>query len=243
MANVAALAKRVPTQRAPTQRVPTMRAPASTVLALAALALVYAPAALGDALAYDRLAILSGQLWRLWSGHLVHFSAQHGITDAVALFLIGAVLEPLIGTRRLCLALSWGAALIALALLLGLPELAHYRGLSGLDVMMAVMALCALWQQRIFPRYWIAVLATLLVLKTGCEALGIALGGTSLPAGITVMWQAHALGAACGILEALCRAQRLRKRAELVEPLLHEQRDVVAFDRLSVPQTARQASV
>lgn len=202
----------VPTKRAPTKRALTMRAPASTLLALAALALAYAPAALGEALAYDRLAILSGQLWRLWSGHLVHFSAQHGITDAVALFLIGAVLEPLVGTRRLCIALSWGAALIALALLLGLPELTHYRGLSGLDVMMAVMALRALWERRIFPRYWIAALAALLVLKTACEALGIALGGTSLPAGITVMWQAHALGAAGGILEALFYTQRFQQR-------------------------------
>jgi len=210
--------QREPTQRAPTQRVPTMRAPASTVLALAALALVYAPAALGDALAYDRLAILSGQLWRLWSGHLVHFSAQHGITDAAALFLIGAVLEPLIGTRRLCLALSWGAALIALALLLGLPEMAHYRGLSGLDVMMAVMALCALWQQRVFPRYWLLVLAALLVLKTATEACGMTPGVSTLPHGIISVWQAHALGALCGVLNTLLtRGLSRAPRAQLAQ--------------------------
>ncbi len=193
----------VPTMLVPAMRALTMRAPASTLLALAALALVYAPAALGEALAYDRLAILSGQLWRLWSGHLVHFSAQHGITDAVALFLIGSVLEPLVGTRRLCIALSWGAALIALALLLGLPELAHYRGLSGLDVMMAVMALRALWEQRVFPRYWLLVLAALLVLKTAAEACGITPGVSSLPHGIISVWQAHALGAGCGVLNTL----------------------------------------
>lgn len=202
-------AKRVPAMRVPAMRALTMRAPASTLLALAALVLDYAPAGLGDLMAYDRLALLSGQLWRLWSGHLVHFSARHAITDAAALFLIGAVLEPLLGTRRLCLALGWGAALIGLALLLGLPELTHYRGLSGLDVMMAVMALCTLWQHRTLPRYRVAALAALLVFKTASEALGITLGSSSLPMGITVMWQAHALGAACGVLETLFHRRSL----------------------------------
>src|SRR4051812_25687175 len=33
-------------------------------------------------LIYDRAAILHGELWRLWTGHLVHFSNSHLLLDA-----------------------------------------------------------------------------------------------------------------------------------------------------------------
>lgn len=184
---------------------------ASALLALVALALVYAPPELMDWLAYDRQAILSGQWWRLWSGHLVHYSAWHALVDATVLLLCGSVLEPLIGTRRLCVTLSWGAPLIALLLLLTVPALAYYRGLSALDVMMATMALVALWRSKGIPRTWLALLATLLLLKTAGEALGIHLGSSSLPHGIRVMWQAHALGATFGLLAML--PKRVRRYA------------------------------
>jgi len=176
---------------------------ASALLALVALALVYAPSELTDWLAYDRQAILSGQWWRLWSGHLVHYSAWHALVDATMLLLCGYVLEPLIGTRRLCVALRWSAPLIALLLLLTVPALAYYRGLSALDVMMAAMALVALWRSNGIPRTWLALLAALLLLKTAGEALGFHFGSSSLPHGVRVMWQAHALGAIFGLLAIL----------------------------------------
>ncbi len=179
---------------------------ASTVLALVAVALIYAPATLIEVLAYDRLAILSGQWWRLWSGHLVHFSISHALIDSLMLLLCGSVLEALIGTRRLCIALCWAAPLIALLLLLAVPGMTHYRGLSALDVMLATMALCALWRGHHLPRPWLALLAAVLLVKTASEALGIPSVTSSLPDGIRVMWQAHALGIACGLLEPLMRS-------------------------------------
>lgn len=179
---------------------------ASTVLALVAVALIYAPVTLIDLLAYDRQAILSGQLWRLWSGHLVHFSTSHALIDSIMLLLCGSVLEALIGTRRLCLALSWAAPLIALLLLLAVPDMTYYRGLSALDVMVATMALGALWRGHHLPRPWLALLAAVLLVKTASEALGLQSATSSLPDGIRVMWQAHALGIACGLLEPVFRS-------------------------------------
>lgn len=176
----------------------------SAGLALACIALAYGSAMLGDAsadaLAYDRQAILSGQLWRLWSGHLVHYSPRHALTDAGVLFLIGWVLEPLVGTRRLCLGLGLGASLIALALLAWVPDLLQYRGLSGLDMMMAVMALIALRRSDGLSASWLVVLGAAMLLKTVCEAAGLSPGGAALPQGVVVVWQAHALGAAWGII-------------------------------------------
>lgn len=177
---------------------------ASAGLALAGIALAYGPAMqidlLADALAYDRRAILSGQIWRLWSGHLVHYSPRHALTDAGVLFLIGLVLEPLVGTRRLCLGLGLGAALIALALLALVPNMLQYRGLSGLDMMMAAMALIALWRSDGLSRPWLVALGAAMLLKTVYEAGGLSPGWSTLPQGVVVVWQAHALGAACGIL-------------------------------------------
>jgi rhomboid family GlyGly-CTERM serine protease len=177
---------------------------ASAGLALACIALACGAAMLGntaaDALAYDRQAILSGQIWRLWSGHLVHYSPRHALTDAGVLFLIGLVLEPLVGTRRLCLALGLCASLIALALLACMPNLLQYRGLSGLDMMMAVMALIALWRSDGLSGSWLVVLGAAMLLKTVCEAGGLSPGEATLPQGVVVVWQAHALGAACGII-------------------------------------------
>lgn len=180
---------------------------ASTVLALVAVALIYAPATLIEVLAYDRLAILSGQWWRLWSGHLVHYSISHALIDSLMLLLCGSVLEALIGTRRLCLAMCWAAPLIALLLLLGVPGMTHYRGLSALDVMLATMALGALWRGHHLPRPWLALLAAVLIVKTAGEALGIQSATNSLPDGVRVMWQAHTLGIACGLLEPLLKSR------------------------------------
>ena len=36
-------------------------------------------------LAFDRQAILAGQVWRLWSGHLVHYSLHHALLDSSVL--------------------------------------------------------------------------------------------------------------------------------------------------------------
>jgi len=178
---------------------------ASAALALACLALACAPSALIEFMAYDRPATLAGQVWRLWSGHLVHYSMRHALADAGVLFLIGTVLEPLLGTWRLAFTLAWGAPLISLTLLLWLPEMRQYRGASGLDMMMAAMALIVLWRGGGLARPWLACLGGLLVLKIACEALGISPGFASLPEDVVVAWPAHLSGAACGFLSLLCR--------------------------------------
>lgn len=99
----------------------------------------YVPA-LAPALVFDRSAIEAGQVWRIATGSLVHFSAAHFAADVAALALLGGLAE----WRRvpgLGLALGLGALAVGVAVLLGAPQLRWYGGLSGLVTAVLVLLL------------------------------------------------------------------------------------------------------
>ncbi|WP_259651787.1 rhombosortase [Variovorax sp. UMC13] len=102
--------------------------------ALAALLLVALQAA-GDApkllLRYERYAVLHGELWRLFSAHLVHLGWAHALLNACGLLLCAWIAPTRFGARQLvCDGLLLGAC-VALMLLLFSPQVTHYVGLSG----------------------------------------------------------------------------------------------------------------
>lgn len=176
---------------------------ASTVLALACLALACLPEALAASLAWDREAILAGQWWRLWSAHLVHFGMPHAATDALVLLAAGALVERRIGPVRLLRQLAIAAPCMSLLFFAIMPGLDEYRGASSLAAMLAVRAGVACWPQA--GRAQRTMLAGAAALAAG-YALHAALGGmawSSLPQGVLVAWQAHLLGAACGVAAGL----------------------------------------
>jgi len=83
-------------------------------------------------LEFDRRAILGGELWRLFSGHLTHWTPGHLCWDLLACLL--AVLLLLRHAPRTLLPLSlWSMLAVSLGILLAHPEIAAYRGLSGVD--------------------------------------------------------------------------------------------------------------
>ena len=103
-------------------------------------------AAMGDFLQYDRQAIADGQLWRVVTGHAVHFGFEHFLWDA-AVFLVLALLCWKLGPRR-CLVSLAAATLAIPAVLWALqPGLETYRGLSGLDSALYVTGALALGQR------------------------------------------------------------------------------------------------
>jgi rhomboid family GlyGly-CTERM serine protease len=91
-------------------------------------------------LIYDRSAILSGQLWRMFTGHWVHFSTRHLVWDLIPLGLAGWILEarrsPCFGW--FCFLSPWA---ISAALLVLEPQMRFCGGLSGLAT--AAIALLA----------------------------------------------------------------------------------------------------
>lgn len=171
-------------------------------LALAAVccAVAWVPDWSAAGLAYDRPALQGGQLWRAWTGHLVHFGWPHALVDGMVLLVAMAVVAHFRGWRVTALAWLVGAPLVSLVLLSTLPELQVYRGASGMATMMGTAAAWMLWRAEPRSRGMIALLATGVTIKLLLDANGaMPAYYTTLPEGIRVVWQAHAFGAILGV--------------------------------------------
>jgi len=159
--------------------------PLAVVLAAGA---VTASAALSSLLALDTSRVLSGELWRLFTGHLAHLTWRHYAVDALAYWLLVTSYAAWRGSRAatgLALAACVSVSLTVVAF--GLHPV--YGGLSGLSC--AAFAALVLAMLRDDPKdVWCYVLAAL---------FGIYLMlGESLAAGIRVAPEAHWAGALTG---------------------------------------------
>ncbi len=113
------------------------RAPGSGLWVSAPLSVLagwlYLSPELAGRLEYDRTAIAAGELWRLLTGHWTHWSGEHLFWDLLVFAVAAALWERLGRRRRLLACLLCSALAISLALWVLLPQVALYRGLSGLD--------------------------------------------------------------------------------------------------------------
>jgi rhomboid family GlyGly-CTERM serine protease len=184
------------------------RAPVTLALAVLCLLLCGAGEPMATGLAWDRAAILHGQAWRLWTGHLVHYSVSHAAADAVALLAMGVLAEPMLGARRFGIILAGGAAAISAGLLVCVPGLAEYRGASGLAMLAAALAGVLAWRYRPGSRRLVAGAVVLLVAKFGWEGVHGAGALADLPPGVAVAWQAHLLGSLAGACAGVWRGNR-----------------------------------
>ena len=175
------------------------RIPWVTILIVAlALAVAFLPRG-ADLFAYDRTAILRGEFWRLWTGHLVHFSASHLGWDLLAAAFAGAWIEraQFRGGRWL-----WILAppVISLILLIGDPALERYGGLSGMATAAVVFACLGELRRPDARRgFWQAMLA-LVALKVGWEFLT---GETIFAHFDSIAVRAVPLSHAAGVVAAL----------------------------------------
>jgi membrane associated rhomboid family serine protease len=83
-------------------------------------------------------------------------------------------------------------------LLVLVPGLQEYRGASGLAVLSAVLGGQLAWKRYPGSRQLLACAALALAGKTFWEAFASTAGFVELPAGVSVAWQAHVLGALVG---------------------------------------------
>ena len=102
-----------------------------TVLSLACLLCGLGADEAREFLRYDRQALLAGEVWRLFTAHLVHLGWSHLWLNVLALVILGNLFADLLSRRD-----WWIAALLsALAIDFGLlsldAEVAWYVGLSG----------------------------------------------------------------------------------------------------------------
>lgn len=117
------------------------------------VALVVVLAALGLAhqwvnpwLAFDRAAIESGQVWRIFTCHLVHLNNWHLLLNLSGLVLCGYFFTDLLDRARLWSWLVFCGLVAGLALYLLDANLQYYVGLSGILHGLLVFCLLLGWR-------------------------------------------------------------------------------------------------
>jgi rhomboid family GlyGly-CTERM serine protease len=176
---------------------------ATAAVAFAALGLWLAPTEAQGLCLYDRAAILHGEVWRLWTCHLVHFSASHLGWNLLAATVAGAWIErsafPGSGVFALLAPPCLGVALLAMD-----PQLGSYGGLSGLATAGFAFA-CACESRRADGSRALWRLALLAIaLKIGWEFLsGHAAFSRFAGTGVQDAPLSHLAGLALGLLAAL----------------------------------------
>jgi rhomboid family GlyGly-CTERM serine protease len=110
-----------------------------------------------ESLIYQRGAVEAGEVWRLWTGNIVHFGGLHFIADTGLWLIIGWFVE-----REHPTPARVSLLLIPLAVTGAVyffePEMIRYAGLSGMNVGYLVFLALAGWQKSWKDWFWPAVL-------------------------------------------------------------------------------------
>jgi rhomboid family GlyGly-CTERM serine protease len=177
--------------------------PWATVLVAVAALLTFGSPKLGDLFIYQRSLIFAGQVWRTWTGHIVHFGPSHLGWDLAVFLPAGCWLETL---RPRCARWLYllGPVFISVCLLAFDPTLERYAGLSGLAMgTLVLLAMVQLQNKKESPWLWLGV--WLLVLAK--LAIELRAGAPLLVtdfANIRNVPLAHFGGVGCGLLCWLC---------------------------------------
>lgn len=161
------------------------------------LALDFAP--LASVLRYERAALSNGELWRLWTAHLVHLNLGHTLLNAAGLVGVMLVVGEHLRVRAWLVGLVVTAPVVTAALWLFNPALPWYVGLSGmLHGLIVTGALAGLMAHG---SGWSMNLTVLLVVgaKLMWEQLVGAMPGSIVMSGGRVIVDAHLFGAATGV--------------------------------------------
>jgi rhomboid family GlyGly-CTERM serine protease len=168
------------------------------IVILTALAQTFEPVA--TCFIYDRALIFKGEIWRIWTGHVVHFGASHFIWNLAVFLPAGWWLERLWPVLTRCF---YGACsvVISIALLLLDPSLTRYAGLSGLATgMLVLLAALQLGRRKEEPAwFWMSVLI-LIGIKMGVELFTGAPVFVSGFGPIRTVPLAHVAGVVCGLV-------------------------------------------
>ena len=161
-------------------------------------------------LVYEREAIAAGEWWRLWTGHLTHYTLSQLIADSGLVALLGLVVQRFISPALLSLSIVIALPLMSLLLFWLLPELASYRGASGLAAMLWLLAglQMILSARPGSTQFWLGVLFLMILAgKLIGEAFALFPAFSDLPAGVVVVWQVHLFGTVIGCAVCLLSAR------------------------------------
>jgi rhomboid family GlyGly-CTERM serine protease len=179
------------------------------LLAILGMAVVASATPLAaEAWEYNRESILHGEWSRLLTGHLTHWNFDHLFWDAATFLLLGiACVWRSLG--RTVTTLLGAAVAISASLLLFQPEMATYRGLSGLDSALFTLLAAMIWRESRRDGRWklgavaIAAGAGFLAKAAYESATGTTLFVDSSAAGFIPLASAHLIGGAVGAIVGL----------------------------------------
>ena len=153
-----------------------------------------------EALEFRRQLILNGQLWRVLTGHWVHANTVHFVLNISAALLLYVVFFRSIKVQEWMASGVVFSALISVCLLLFMPELDWYNGLSGLLHAWVVYGSIRKIQAG-HTIYWLAVV--LVWLKVLFEMAGVGGWFGSVLHGVNIIHEAHMMGAVIGAVTGL----------------------------------------
>ncbi|MEN8170226.1 MAG: rhombosortase [Pseudomonadota bacterium] len=179
------------------------------LLVLVSLVLALMGDDLAELLRYQRNALLSGELWRLFTGHLVHLGWSHLWLNLAGLVLVWVLVGQAFSLRKWWWLIGFSLLGISCGLLWWLPGLAWYVGLSGL---LHGMLLAGSLQLVLRGEREALLMLIIVLTKVVWELWQGPLPGSSEAAGGEVVVQAHALGCLSGAIYAgLLRVMEQRR--------------------------------
>jgi rhomboid family GlyGly-CTERM serine protease len=132
---------------------PKLSAPLLITLASAIIVLPIAGGWLQQVLQFDRDAIRNGEIWRLVTGHLTHWTFDQFFWDTVTF----AFLAPLCAFRsqkRFLTTIGISSLLISATVWICHPEIVFYRGLSGIDSALFALLAVSILKESLADRDW-----------------------------------------------------------------------------------------
>ena len=186
-----------------------MRSVSTWLSALLLIGAALAASLLPEMFLLDREALGAGEVWRLWTGHLVHRTAVHFAFD------VGVAVGLLFLVRRTWIWLVL-PPFVGVVALLARPDLSSYAGLSGVLHGLTVLSAGTMWRENRGTERWIAaVLWCAVTGKAFTElALGMPLFSGGYDMGGETVFAAHVAGVLGGTLWLLLgRGGTLRCRS------------------------------
>lgn len=154
-----------------------------------------------EALLWQREKILDGEFWRLVTGHWLHLNVSHFGLNVAAGMVVIIWIKPHVRTVDIALHLFLFSLLLGLCLLLFVPQLGWYAGLSGV-----LYGFLCLYSIRLFfsqgSRWWAAAFL-LIWLKITFEQFAKLPASMALLNDFPVVVEAHLIGAILGTLIAV----------------------------------------
>ena len=173
-----------------------------TILIVASGALQLGQPITNTWLRYHRLHIWDGEVWRLFSAHLVHLSWSHYAMNCVGMLIVyGLYWRWLTANTALMWCLS-SASAVALGLLFFSPQIAWYVGLSGvLHGLIVAGAVTDIHARRWEGAWVLGIVAAKLVWETLYGPLPGSEGGAGGP----IVVEAHLYGAMGGLVVSMAQ--------------------------------------